>query len=276
MGSWFLKHFSKKPGIKVLAYDRKVLWRPPLHVTLCPTVDLCVREADLVLVCVPIASAPSVIKDCALSMRSGAVLAEISSIKARTFVELKKYSRKVQPLCIHPMFGPGASSIRDTKVLLIPVKNEKTELGALSSLLRGSEIIVLPTAQAHDRYMAIILGLTYFVNMTFAKLLSNEDILYLQKIAGAFFRTHLLLMQGILSDDPNLVVSIISENSYTKRYLSEYLAEVELLRRAIEEKRDSKLLNDLLTVKSIFERSVDLQLSYRNIYSKFTKKKTKR
>lgn len=273
MGSWFLRHFSKKSDVKVLAYDRKVLRKPPSHVTLCPTIDRCVKEADLVLVCVPIPTTPSVIKDCALGMRPGAILAEISSIKARTFVELKKYSRKVQPLCIHPMFGPGASGIRNTKVLLIPVRNEKTELGLLSSLLQGSEIIVLPTAQAHDRYMAIILGLTYFVNMTFAKLLSSEDIIYLQKIAGAFFKTHLLLMQGILSDDPNLIVSIISENSYTKKYVSSYVAEADMLATAIKKKRDGKLLSDLLTVKSIFERSIDLQLSYRNIYSKFTNKK---
>ncbi len=95
----------------------------------------------------------------------------------------------------------------------------------------------------------------------------------MQKIAGAFFKTHLLLMQGILSDDPNLIVSIISENSYTKKYVSSYVAEADMLATAIMKKRDGKLLSDLLTVKSIFERSIDLQLSYRNIYSKFTNKK---
>jgi prephenate dehydrogenase len=269
MGSWFLRHFSKKSKMKVLAYDRKVLHKPPPKVTLCSNVHHCVRDADLVLVCVPIASAPSVIRDCALSMKSGAILAEISSVKAKTFLELKKYSGKILPLCIHPMFGPGASSIRDTRVLLIPVKNQKKESDVLSSLLRGSEIIVLPTAQVHDRYMAIILGLTYFLNMTFAELLSHEDIPYLQKIAGTFFKTQLLLTQGILSDDPNLIVSIMSQNLYTKKYVSEYLAHTEILTRIIKEKRDSELLSDLIKVKSIFGRNIDLQLSYRNIYSGF-------
>lgn len=271
MGSWFLRHFSKKSEMKVLAYDRQVLRKPPPNVTLCSNMQRCVREADLVLVCVPIASAPSVIRNCALSMKSGGILAEISSVKAKTFVELKKYSRKILPLCIHPMFGPGASSIRDTRVLLVPVKNEKTESDVLSSLLRGSEIIVLPTAQVHDRYMAIILGLTYFVNITFAKLLSTEDIPYLQKIAGTFFRTQLLLMQGILSDDPNLVVSIMSQNLYTKKYVSEYLAQTDTLTRIIKEKRESEFLSDMIRVKSIFGRNVDLQMSYRNIYSGFTR-----
>ena len=171
------------------------------------------------------------------------------------------------------MFGPGASSIRDTRVLLIPVKNEETELDMVSSLLRGSEVVVLPSAQVHDKYMAIILGLTYLVNMTFAKLLSKEDIPYFQKMSGTFFRIQLLLMQGILSDDPNLIASIISRNAYTKKYFSEYLAEADTLAGIIRDGRDRELLRDLLTVKSIFGRNVDLQMSYRNIYSMCRKRK---
>jgi prephenate dehydrogenase len=276
MGSWFLRYFSEKSKTKVLAYDTNVLWKPPSHATLCTNVDSCVSKADLVLVCVPITSAPSVIKDCAISMKSGAVLAEISSIKTKTFLVLKKYSNKILPLCIHPMFGPGASSIRDTRILLIPVKNKKTESDMVSSLMRGSEILVLPTAQVHDKYMAIILGLTYFVNMVLAKILSKEDILYLEKISGTFFGIQLLLVQGILSDDPNLIVSIISRNAYTKKCISEYLSEADMVRSIIRGRRDSELLRDLSTVKSIFERSFDLQMSYRNIYTIFRRQKKHR
>ena len=273
MGSWFLRYFSEKSGTKVLAYDTNALWRPPARVILCANVDSCVREADLVLVCVPITRAPSVIKDCARSMKSGAVLAEISSIKAKTFLELKKYANKVLPLCIHPMFGPGASSIRHTRILLVPVKNKKTESDMVSSLMRGSEIIVLPSAQLHDKYMAIILGLTYFVNVVLAKIVSREDILYLDKISGTFFGIQLLLMQGIISDDPNLIVSIISRNTYAKKCISEYLSEADALMSIIGGRRDSELLRDLSKIKSIFERSFDLQTSYRNMYTMFRKQK---
>jgi prephenate dehydrogenase len=171
------------------------------------------------------------------------------------------------------MFGPGASSIKDTRILLVPVKNQKTESDTISSLMRGSEIIVLPTAQVHDKYMAIILGLTYFVNMVLAKILSKEDILYLEKISGTFFGIQLLLIQGIISDDPSLIVSIISRNSHTKKRISEYLSEADALRSIILGGRDSELLRDLSKVKSIFERSFDLHMSYRNMYTMFRKQK---
>jgi prephenate dehydrogenase len=271
MGSWFVKYFSRKSDTRILAYDKKIFWKPSKRVTLCATVNSCVREADLVVVCVPITTAPTVIKECASSMKSGAILAEISSIKSKTFLTLKKYSKKILPLCIHPMFGPGTSRIRDTKVLLIPVRNKKTESATVTSLLRGSEIIVLPTAQVHDKYMAIILGLTYFANLTFAKLLSKEDILFLQKISGIFFRIQLLLMQGILNDEPSLVVPIISRNAYTKKYISEYLAEADTLGSIILERKDNELLRDLLKVKLIFGQSGDLQMSYQKIYAMFKK-----
>jgi prephenate dehydrogenase len=270
MGSWFMKYFSRKSDTKVLAYDKNILWKPPENVTLGESAESCASEADLVIVCVPINVAPKVIKRCALSMKSGATLAEISSIKSKTFFTLKKYSKRLVPLCIHPMFGPGASNIRDEKILLIPVQNKKIESETLSSLIRGSEIVVLPSAQVHDRYMAIILGITYFANLIFANLLSKKDILYLEKISGTFFRVQLLLILGILSDDPDLVVSIISQNAYTKKCISEYLDEVEKLRSTLKGmNRDKNLLREILAAKSIFGQSFDLQKSYQKIYAMF-------
>ena len=274
MGSWFMRYFSRKSNTKVLAYDENVLWKPPENVTLSESAESCAREADLVIICVPIAVTPKVIKRCALSMKSGATLAEISSIKTKSFFMLKKYSKRVIPLCIHPMFGPGASNIRDARILLIPVQNKKIESEALSSLIRGSEIVVLPSARVHDKYMAIILGITYFANLIFANLLSKEDILFLEKISGAFFRIQLLLILGILSDDPDLIVSIISQNAYTEKYISEYLDEAETLRSTIEgTNRDKDLLRNILSAKSIFERSFDLQTSYQRIYAMFRNQK---
>lgn len=276
MGSWFLSYFSRKPATKVLVYDIKTFSKPPANVTLCASVASCVKDADLVLVCVPIISAPSVVKQCALKMKSGAILAEISSIKTRTFVMLKKYSKKIFPLCIHPMFGPGASHIRNTRILLIPVKNQKRESKTVRSLMRGADIIVLPNAQIHDKYMAIMLGLTYYANIILANLLSREDILYMEKIAGTFFRIQLLLIQGILSDDLGLIVSIISQNTYTRKYISDFLAEADRLRNIIDDRKGNDFMRDLANVKSIFQQSSDLHMSYRHLYAIFTNRKEKK
>lgn len=276
MGSWFLNYFLRKPATKVLVYDIKTLSKPPANVTQCASVASCVKDADLVLVCVPIILAPFVVKQCALKMKSGAILAEISSIKTRTYTTLKKYSEKIFPLCIHPMFGPGASHIRDTRIILIPVKNQKRESKMVRNLMRGADIIVLPNAHIHDKYMAVMLGLTYYTNIILANLLSTEDILYMEKIAGTFFRIQLLLIRGILSDDLGLIVSIISENTYTRKYISDFLAQADRLRNIIDARKGNEFMSDLANVKSIFQQSSDLHMSYRQLYAIFTSRKEKK
>jgi prephenate dehydrogenase len=276
MGSWFLNYFLRKPATKVLVYDVKKLSKPPANVTQCVSIASCVKDADLVLVCVPIILAPYVVKQCALKMKSGAILAEISSIKTRTYTILKQYSKKIFPLCIHPMFGPGASHIRDTRIILIPVKNQRRESKMVRTLMRGADIIVIPNAHIHDKYMAIMLGLTYYANIILANLLSTEDILYMEKIAGTFFRIQLLLIQGILSDDLGLIVSIISENTYTRKYISDFLDEADRLRNIIDARKGNEFMRDLANVKSIFQQSSDLHMSYRQLYAIFTSLKEKK
>jgi prephenate dehydrogenase len=276
MGSWFLNYFLRKPATKVLVYDVKTLSKLPANVTQCVSVATCVKDADLVLVCVPLILAPYVVKQCALKMKSGAILAEISSIKTRTYTILKQYSKKIFPLCIHPMFGPGASHIRDTRIILIPVKNQRRESKMVRTLMRGADIIVLPNAHIHDKYMAIMLGLTYYANIILANLLSTEDILYMEKIAGTFFRIQLLLIQGILSDDLGLIVSIISENTYSRKYISDFLDEADRLRNIIDARKGNEFMRDLANVKSIFQQSSDLHMSYRQLYAIFTSLKEKK
>ena len=102
--------------------------------------------------------------------------------------------------------------------------------------------------------MAIMLGLTYYANIILANLLSTEDILYMEKIAGTFFRIQLLLIQGILSDDLGLIVSIISENTYTRKYISDFLAEADRLRNIIDARKGNEFMRDLANVKSIFQQ----------------------
>jgi prephenate dehydrogenase len=267
MGSWFLEYFSKKRGIKLLVYDiNSVSIKRSTTVIVCESVCACVKKADLVLICVPISSTPVVIKECVSNMKTGAVLAEISSIKSKTFAALKKYSKNIRPLCIHPMFGPGASGIKDTKVLMIPVKNKENELKILCSILGGANIIALPNARIHDKYMAIILGLTYYSNIVFANLLSKEEFSYLEKISGTSFRVQLLLIESILTDDPELIVSIISQNLPLRKYIHNYVNEANRLRNTIYKKNSKKIRANLLDIKSIFEQSRNLQTSYRQLY----------
>ena len=159
MGSWFGEYFASL-GSVVLVYDTK---KPrsrfqSSNVLAADSIAQCISEADLVLVCVPVRLTPEVIGKCSGKMKSGAVLAEISSVKSKTFSALTKIRKDLRTLCLHPMFGPGASVNGQLKVLLIPVRNEQEELETARKFFQGASILVISSAKDHDNAIGIVLG----------------------------------------------------------------------------------------------------------------------
>ena len=78
MGSWFTKYFSKSNDAHLLLYDINPSFQcEQENSAICHTIDDCVGNADIVLICVPIRNIPSTLKQCAPRMKQGAILVEI-------------------------------------------------------------------------------------------------------------------------------------------------------------------------------------------------------
>jgi prephenate dehydrogenase len=266
MGSWFTSYFARR-GFSVSVYDvNRQMLRPQGGVRVADSVDSCVRGADFVLVSVPVHLTPRVVKECAKSMKAGAVIAEISSVKHRAFQALKQSPPSLRPLCIHPMFGPGASEKMQAKVLLVPVRDEEAELKIAREMFENATVKVLPDAKAHDRSIATVLGLTYFANIVFAKVVSAGDISTLKQVSGTTFGLQSLLAESILTNEPDLVVALVRENPYAKKYIRQYLKEASAVARMASARDSKKLKADLQKVRSKMQKWQDLQQSYRRMY----------
>ncbi|MCI0563457.1 MAG: prephenate dehydrogenase/arogenate dehydrogenase family protein, partial [Nitrososphaera sp.] len=200
MGSWFVNYFSRRNS-RINAYDsdRKSLRSLADVVTISGSLSDCARTADLVLVCVPVHVAPQVIRECARAMKSGAVIAEISSVKQKTFRVLKRLRSDVHPLCIHPMYGPGASEKRPLKILIVPVRNEQQESHILRGIFKDAVVTSLPDAKSHDSAIAAVLSLPYFASIVFAKSVAGDDIKRLKRVAGTTFTFQTLLAESVLT-----------------------------------------------------------------------------
>jgi prephenate dehydrogenase len=266
MGSWFMSYFSHR-GLDVSAFDinQKIL-KPSDRVKIQNSLADCVKDADFVLVCVPVQKTPQAIKECTKSMKDGAVIGEISSIKKKTFAALKNTPIKLRPLCLHPMFGPGTSKTVETKMLLIPVRDEKLELELANEIFKDSNLTVLLDANEHDKAIAIVLGLTYFANLIFAKLISSSNISVLKQVSGTTFGLQSLIAESILTEEPDLIVALIGENVYTKRYIDQYIKEAEALAKLAITKESSHLKAELQKVKLSIQKRQDLQQSYKRMY----------
>ncbi len=228
MGRWFTYYFARSNNVRVSVYDKKrLVFRNLQYVDRCETINDCVKEADLVIVCVPIDSIVSVVQECLTYMKEGATLSEISSIKKQIFSVLRAARKDITCLCIHPMFGPATKRSRIIKNLLIPVRNRAKELALLSSIFPRSEIEVIRNPDLHDKYMAVVIGLTYYINLVLGSMLSKLDLKTMKKIAGTSFGMQIMITESILNDSPELVSSLLRENPFNKTYITNFLAEAE-------------------------------------------------
>jgi prephenate dehydrogenase len=261
MGSWFTNYFARR-GFGVSVYDvNQNTLRPSDNIRIANSIDSCVMDADFVLVSVPVHMTPQVIKQCEKSMKAGAVISEISSVKHRTFRALKQVPSRLRPLCIHPMFGPGASERTQAKVLLVPVRNEEAELKIVHELFENAAVKVLPDANAHDKSIATVLGLTYFT-----KVVSAGNISALKQVSGTTFGLQSLIAESIMTNEPDLVVALIQENPFTKTYIRQYLKEASAVAKMASAKDSKKLKAHLQKLRSRLQKWQDLQQSYRQMY----------
>lgn len=253
--------------MRVFAYDinRKSL-KSLDNVRIADSIANCVKSADLVLVSVPVRMAPKIISECAKGMKAGAIISEISSVKHQTFRALKKVQADVRPLCIHPMFGPGASEKMQPKLLLVPVRNEADELKIVHEVFENATVKVLPDAKAHDMSVATVLGLTYFANIVFAKVMSSGNVSMLKQVSGTTFGLQSLLAESILANEPDLMIALMQENPYAKKYIKQYLKEASSFAGMASAKDSRRLKADLQKVKSKLQRWQDLEQSYKKMY----------
>jgi prephenate dehydrogenase len=164
------------------------------------------------------------------------------------------------------MFGPGASERMQPKMLLVPVRNEEAELKIAHELFENAAVKALPDARTHDKSIATVLGLTYFANIVFAKVVSAGDVSALKQVSGTTFALQSLLAEGILSSEPDLVVALIKENPYAKKYIRQYLKEAYAVAKMASAKDSRKLKADLLKVRLKLQKWQDLQQSYKRMY----------
>jgi prephenate dehydrogenase len=206
------------------------------------------------------------IHECASKMKPGAILAEISSVKQQTSMALKKISSKIKPLCIHPMFGPGRKDLKQMKILLIPVRNEENELKILNEIFEEAIVVVIPNAKIHDELIGVVLGLTHYINMVFAGTISKQDLSYLRDVTGTTFEIQSLLAASIMTEEPDLLISLLLENQSVKKHIQNYLSESNKVARLIFNENDLDLKTKYLKTRSILQQHQNLESSYKRMY----------
>ena len=262
MGQWFANYFHKI-GFEVIGFDTKNEGTEKF-VTKGNSLVGAILKTDYVLLCTPTKNTPEIIRLIAKEMQRGSYLIEISSQKYKTAQTLLKTPSRVNPICIHPMFGPGTKNIDGKNIIIIPIKDAKKELSITKSLFPKANFVTIDATE-HDKKIAVILGLTHLINIAFANILAKDEKISLtEKMSGTTFKAQKIIAESILTESPELIETIIS-NPEVRRYAEEFWKDVGKLLTDSQEGKSEEIINYIKASKEKISENVDLDKSYKKL-----------
>jgi len=147
MGKWFADYFHKI-GFEVKGFDTNDEIKEKFIIKANSLVGA-ILQMDYVLLCTPTKNTPEIIRLIAKEMKRCSYLIEISSQKSKTALTLLKTPTKVNPICIHPMFGPGTKKIDCKNIIKVPINDAQKELTATKLLFPKANFVTIDAAD-HD------------------------------------------------------------------------------------------------------------------------------
>ena len=262
MGQWFTSYFAEK-DFEVTGHDseNKVTGK---GVIVSDSLVGAILKADYVVLCTPTRRTPEIIRLIAKEMKRGTYLIEISSQKSKVVSSLMKMPDKINPICIHPMFGPGIKNIKGKNIISIPFKDAKKELTVVKSLFEGANFVTIDAIE-HDKKIAVILGLTHMMNLVFANIISKDEKSALtEKMAGSTFKIQKTLAESIMTESPELIETIIS-NPEIRRYAEELWKDVGRLLTAVQESKTEEVIDYIKQCQERLAKHSDIDESYKKL-----------
>lgn len=262
MGTWFSEYFQKN-GFDVTGYDSENEVKVK-NVKKAESLVGSILKADYVMLCTPTKKTPEVIRLIAKEMKRGSFLIDISSQKSKTAATLLKMPSKINPLCIHPMFGPGTKKINSKNIISIPIRDAKKELVKTKQLFPEANFVTIDAIE-HDKKIAVILGLTHLMNIAFANILAKDDKITLtEKMAGTTFRAQKILTESILTESAELIETIVS-NPEIRRAGEEFWKDIGRLLTAAQEAKTEEILEYVKESQDKLSKNVNLEESYKKL-----------
>ena len=262
MGKWFANYFNKM-GFEVVGFDTNETIKEKFIIKANSLIGA-ILKTDYVLLCTPTKNTPEIIRLIAKEMKHGSYLIEISSQKSKTAQTLMKTPAKVNPICIHPMFGPGTKKIDGKNMIIIPIKDVKKELDAAKLLFPKANFVTIDASE-HDKKIAVILGLTHLINIAFANILAKDEKISLtEKMSGSTFKIQKIVTESILTESPELIETIIS-NPEMRKYGEEFWKDIGKLLTDSQEGKSEEIIDYIKSSQKRISKNIDLDKSYKKL-----------
>ncbi|MDO5860275.1 prephenate dehydrogenase [Methanobrevibacter sp.] len=262
LGRWMAEHLRNDFNITITSRDaisgRKIAEELNVDYT-NDNIDA-VKDANIILFCVPIEFMADTIKEVAPHAPEGSLLMDVASIKKEAAEALDKYApENVEILPCHPMFGPRVPTLERQIIVLTPIKNRSDKwLGRVKEYLTKTNCeIVLTTPSEHDKYMSIVQGLTHFSFIALASTIRklNINVKESRNFSSPVYSLMLDMVSRIVFQNPYLYYSIQKNNDETGNARKALIKESIYLSDLIEHGAEEDFVNSILeSAKHLDER----------------------
>ncbi len=192
-----------------------------------------VKDADIVIIAVPIAVTVEVIEQIGPFISDDTLLCDITSVKKKPVDAMKKYSSEV--LGMHPMYAPS-NSISGQKVVLTPEEGKKWSI--MENFWEDNDADVHVTnPETHDKAMSLVQGLIHFSELVVAETIRKTDLTGkdMEQYSSPVYQLITDLTARMLNQKPGLYGSIQTENPENEKIRESFVESAEDIKVLIEE-----------------------------------------
>lgn len=190
-----------------------------------------VKDAEVVIIAVPIAVTVDVIHEVGSHVSDDTLLCDITSVKKKPVEAMKQYSDEV--LGMHPMYAPS-NSIKGQKIVLTPEKGTKwTEMEEFWKE-NGADIHVTDP-ESHDKAMSLVQGLMHFSELVVAETIRKADMTGsdMEEYSSPVYQLITDLTARMLNQKSGLYGSIQAENPENEKVRESFIESAEDIRELI-------------------------------------------
>ena len=213
MGRWFSRYLLSEGMEVVISGRNQEKLRTAARELGIPAASSteAVKQADVVVISVPVDSFEAVVKEIAPHVKKDQVVIDVCSLKTMPVEVMHRHIKRGTVLGTHPVFGPGAKSLANQNFVLTPTSDRERKLtDKVKAHLegKGANVSVMSPPE-HDVIMSVVLGLAHFIAIVSADtLLSFEKFAEMKKIGGTTFKLLYTLVESVISEDPQLYATL--------------------------------------------------------------------
>jgi prephenate dehydrogenase len=272
MGVWFANFFLAE-GYSVVVADRKkeklARLKKELAVETADFADA-VKNADRVLICVSISAFEEVAKKISPAIRDGQIVMDICSIKDFPVKTMHKHLKRGLILGMHPVFGPGSTTIKNKTFVLTPTNSQEEAFaeGFKKWLETKKARVFMMPPKKHDELMSVVLGMPHFLCLVACDTLLEQAVYSeTKRVAGTTYRMLFTLAEATALENPELFSSLQFSLPGMEKIESLFIEKAREWLRLIKQKDPEAIAAKMDSLKSkLMKTSRDYERSYEIMY----------